>query len=389
MSSIRGNSLLSLTGMRFVAAALVAAFHIGNIVPFADPDVTSGVRSLFGQGGWAGVTFFFVLSGFVLTWAVRPTDTLTGFWRRRFFKVFPNHVVVLLAGVVLLIHLDAFPGLGVTVANLFLVHAWDWRLTSWWGVNPVSWSLCCEVFFYASFPLIIRLVNRVRAGRLWMWVAGITAAIVAVPSLAGAILPDEPVTPAMPIGVTELWFVNGFAPVRTLDFLLGIFLARMVREGRLFRLPLSLALALALAAYVTSTQVPPVYGLAACTSLPFGLLIASAAQADRQERWSPFRGRTMVWLGQISFAFYLWHYLLLMWFADLFYPDGDPLSTAGDVGVLALALGSAVLISWATFRWVETPAMRYFASSRSGRRDGAEEGKEERPLADSIERGQR
>nr|WP_007507034.1 acyltransferase [Pseudofrankia saprophytica] len=363
MSKVRGKPVPSLTGMRIIAALLVAAFHIGALAPFSDPSTARTYHSMFGQGGWAGVTFFFVLSGFVLTWAARPTDTAVEFWRRRAFKLYPNHVVILAAGILLVLYLGIFPGAGVAIANLFLVHVWDWHFKTWWGVNPVSWSLCCEVFFYACFPLIIGLVNRVRPSRLWIGVAAVTAAIAAVPSLAQALMPDEAVSAALPIGVTKLWFINGFPPVRTLDFLLGIFLARMVKEGQLSRLPLMPALAVAIGGYVLSTQVPYEYGLAACTALPFGLLVAAATEADLRGRFSPFRNGPMVWLGKISYAFYLWHYLVLMWLAHLF-AEHQPLSTAGNLGFIALALTVVVLLSWATYGWVETPMMRRFAAPR-------------------------
>jgi peptidoglycan/LPS O-acetylase OafA/YrhL len=40
-----------------------------------------------------GVSFFFVLSGFVLTWSARPDDIATGFWRRRIARIYPVHLV--------------------------------------------------------------------------------------------------------------------------------------------------------------------------------------------------------------------------------------------------------------------------------------------------------
>lgn len=363
MRDTRGKSVPSLTGMRIIAALLVAAFHIGNLAPFADPHVAKRYHSLFGQGGWAGVTFFFVLSGFVLTWAVRPGDTAARFWRRRALKVYPNHVLTLAAGIVLTLYLGVYPGSGVAAANLFLVHDWNPAFKSWWGVNPVSWSLCCEVFFYACFPVVIRLVNRVRPGQLWMWVVALTGAIAAMPALAEALFAKGTVNAVLPISATKLWFINGFPPVRMLDFVIGILLARMVQEGRMPRLPVLPALALAVGGYVLSTQVFYSYGLVACTVLPFGLLIVAATQADVEGRFSPFRSRPMVWLGQISYAFYLWHYLVLMWLARMF-AEHQPLSTAGTLGFIALALAIVVLLSWATYTGVETPVMRRFASPR-------------------------
>ncbi len=77
----------SLTGLRFIAAALVFAFHSSltnfPLSPFADEDVAHGYEWLFSKAGWIGVSFFFILSGFVLTWSSRGGDTLTSFWRRR------------------------------------------------------------------------------------------------------------------------------------------------------------------------------------------------------------------------------------------------------------------------------------------------------------------
>ena len=84
--------LPSLTGLRFAAAFLVFGFHAhieGIVAAGATRDVMDWV---FGPGA-AGVSFFFVLSGFVLTWSVRPGETAWRFWRRRIAKIYPNHAV--------------------------------------------------------------------------------------------------------------------------------------------------------------------------------------------------------------------------------------------------------------------------------------------------------
>ncbi|MTI46157.1 acyltransferase [Roseibium hamelinense] len=74
----------TLTGLRGYAALLVVAFHISLNRFFAgDAGFVEPGKFLLSNAGWFGVTFFFVLSGFVLTWSLREDDTPGRFmWRR-------------------------------------------------------------------------------------------------------------------------------------------------------------------------------------------------------------------------------------------------------------------------------------------------------------------
>ena len=93
--------LPSLTGMRFIAAALVFFFHSFAISPLASQFGMANAGLLIGPAGYIGVTFFFVLSGFVLTWSARRSDTTLAFWRRRFFKIYPTYLLTFLVALLL------------------------------------------------------------------------------------------------------------------------------------------------------------------------------------------------------------------------------------------------------------------------------------------------
>lgn len=357
--------LPSLTGARFIAAGLVFFFHATWQYFFASPDAQQTSETLFTQGGWTGVTFFFVLSGFVLTWAVRPGDTAPTFWRRRFFKIYPNHLLTFLAALILLA--------GVTKAtvngwdgllNLLLLQGWHPDLAVRIGFNQVAWSLSCEALFYFAFPFLIKLVDKVRPERLWFWTIVTAASVISIPSFAKLLPRGE----TFPEGFStwELWFIFHFPPVQMLQFVFGMFLAKIVLTGR--RLPLGLggAAGLTVGAYFVAPLFGPLYQFTAVMVVPLGLLIAAGAAADVDRQPTFLGSKLMVWLGEISFAFYMWHNLVLTYGHHLL-GAGESWSTPTAIVVMIVLFAVTVVLSWATYTFVERPIMTRFASSRRRR----------------------
>ncbi|WP_052405520.1 acyltransferase family protein [Demequina mangrovi] len=76
-----------LTGLRWYAAFGVFAYHVSYW--FLSVPGAEGVRTVFDGMGALGVSFFFVLSGFVLTWAHQPTTSASTFYRRRIARIVP------------------------------------------------------------------------------------------------------------------------------------------------------------------------------------------------------------------------------------------------------------------------------------------------------------
>jgi peptidoglycan/LPS O-acetylase OafA/YrhL len=356
--------LPSLTGMRFVAAFLVFTSHCCALGYFGPAVSAFMLRYTYGSG-WAGVEFFFILSGFVLTWSAREGDTRAGFWRRRFVKIYPNHLVTWAAALVLAFVAGETVTAARVVPSLFLVHTWAPNLTVIASINVPSWTLSCELLFYASFPFLLALVRRIRADRLWWWAGGITAVAMLLPVLVHFVVPSTPALPGQDMSMTQNWLLVSFPPTRALDFTLGIVMARIVRSGRWIRLPLPAAGLLILAAFaVELLLVPTVFGLTLPLVGPMALLIAAGATADAEGRPSPFRGRVMVWLGEVSFAFYLVHYLVLNYAHDALGATRSwPVPVA--IGILVGLLAVTLLLSWALHNGVERPCMRRFSRPRT------------------------
>src|SRR5262249_26107703 len=111
------------------------------------------------------VDFFFVLSGFVISHAyanrLRSTHDVQFFIVRRFARLWPLHMVMLLAFLFLYLFTLRFPGLstgfgnisvGSFVSNVFMLH--DLGLHDWLTWNYPSWSISAEFYTYLAFAAL-------------------------------------------------------------------------------------------------------------------------------------------------------------------------------------------------------------------------------------------
>jgi peptidoglycan/LPS O-acetylase OafA/YrhL len=358
--------LPSLTGMRFIAAVLVFFHHVIWLNVFSNAHTAAVYRTYFIDAGHVGVSFFFILSGFILTVSARDADTVPRFYRRRLLKIYPNHLVTFLLALVVI---DGASAHGV-LPNVFLLQAWIPRYGTIFSVDPPSWSLSCELLFYLCFPLLLRLVRAIPGRQLWFWAGGVVAAIVAIAVLAGALMPSTPVMPdGQPVSMNQFWLVYVLPPVRMLDFVLGMLIATLALSGRWVGLRLAPAALLFVATYLVAAHLPYLYGLNAATIVPLAMLVPAAALADANGEPSPLRSRAMILLGEISYAFYLVHVLVMIGARPLF--GANSLFSAPVALAVVLAnLAGAVAGAWLLYRLVERPVMRRFGSTR-GRPEAA------------------
>jgi peptidoglycan/LPS O-acetylase OafA/YrhL len=147
-----------LTGLRFVAAIAVVLYHL-PMKPFPWEAATRLVAY-----GYLGVSFFFVLSGFILTYTYIDPETgalrgsIRDFWWGRIARIYPVYLLALLVSLpifaifrVLMVEPAARPtALLSALLTPFLMQAWWPNAASQW--NTPGWSLSVELFFYALFP---------------------------------------------------------------------------------------------------------------------------------------------------------------------------------------------------------------------------------------------
>jgi peptidoglycan/LPS O-acetylase OafA/YrhL len=134
-----------LTALRFFAALMIVIHHSADIF---------GIKAA-GVNWGQGVSFFFVLSGFILAYVYPRLDSkpeVLRFWRARVARIWPAYLFCFALGILLV----RYPWDTTTaLANLLMIQAWIPLSSFYFSYNAVSWSISTEALFYLAFPLLI------------------------------------------------------------------------------------------------------------------------------------------------------------------------------------------------------------------------------------------
>lgn len=148
------NDLHGLTIFRFVSAFYVFLFHC-NIRYRAE---VSDWLKVIVANGQIGMSFFFVLSGFVMAWSSRD-GIKENYFRARFARIFPAY---LLMGVITLPFIYDYDIKNIiTYLLLFITAMQSWIPSTFnqWNFSG-SWSVSTEAFFYLVFPLLLPIIKK-------------------------------------------------------------------------------------------------------------------------------------------------------------------------------------------------------------------------------------
>ncbi|KAF0188568.1 MAG: hypothetical protein FD168_1681 [Desulfobulbaceae bacterium] len=138
---------------RFLAASVVVFFHFGQKI-----DWYPQVPDVF-KAGSLMVTFFFVLSGFLLYLGYsQKSFTVRQYILKRVVKILPLYYLAFVISVGILFSFSTLTGYDF-FKNLLCVQSWrPYPLT----VNFTSWFVSVLLFFYAVFPLLLFYLKRIR-----------------------------------------------------------------------------------------------------------------------------------------------------------------------------------------------------------------------------------
>ena len=303
--------LPALTSLRFLAAAYVMFYHYA---PYYFPKTS---ESAFLPLGYTGVTFFFLLSGFILAYNYRNADLAEPsrralFYRARFARIWPTLLLALAIHLPWLFNwasmqpepLRMLMHSGVVLAPLG-IHAWVPGAAC--SLDCPSWSVSVEVFFYALFPILLPLVlrapSRVAVATLAFWTASaaLTTLLWQAYGAGVSLIGPEP-GGIGPVLLAE--FIKYFPLLHLPTFVAGLLLFALWQQNRL---PGSALLA---AAFAFGTLIVVLAPFIPDTILHNGVTVVAWAPlilACAAMRRGPLCTSPMIFLGKISFALYLLH----------------------------------------------------------------------------------
>jgi peptidoglycan/LPS O-acetylase OafA/YrhL len=194
--------------------------------------------------GGSAVSFFFILSGFILTYTyadrAKGPVPVRSFYVARFARVYPVYALGLLVSAPLFVLEYVTAGkvpsmLGKALAAIFLVQAYVPKLALVW--NAPGWSLSDEAFFYAMFPLIARPLTRLGGRAAVVLLGAVWAVVLGIPLLYLAIRPDHGIAIETWAAGTWIDLVRYNPVVRLPEFVLGMLLGHVYLERKRARAP--------------------------------------------------------------------------------------------------------------------------------------------------------
>lgn len=341
-------NLPALTGIRGIAAWFVVLYHIrGAAASQLPPELIATFAK-----GYLAVDLFFMLSGFVLwlNYGERLRREGLGaaplFLARRIARIWPLHAFILTGAIALAAVLELtgrntqgnFPWAELPL-HILLVQNWGFTQALTW--NDPAWSISCEFAAYLLFPLLALAVDwrRLPTALLLALLVLLVLALGGIFAIAGH---DRLGADIPRLGVARA----------LCQFTMGTILCALWarwRDAPGFPFLVSLSLAGALAALALTGQLRET--LAVPAFFAAALLALSLTAGSKN---NPLGSRPVHYLGEISYATYLVHYLLFVAFKLLFVEDpaNVPLPLLGLFLLLTLAASVAL------YHLVERPAQR-------------------------------
>ncbi|RYD24084.1 MAG: hypothetical protein EOP88_01470 [Verrucomicrobiaceae bacterium] len=350
----------ALDGVRGLAVIMVLVWHyltcqISNDAGWFAP----AIRRLFSTTA-SGVDLFFALSGFLIAGILLDQKGKAGYFKtfylRRTCRIFPLYFLIF--GLFLVLSgtsLSQGPG-GEWLFAGAMPH-WSYAtftqnifmgIRETFGANwlGVTWSLAVEEQFYLILPLAVALLSRKPLA------VTIVALFLLMPLLR--------------------WVSPGFhnyacLPWRGDSLLAGVLAALLVRSDRMRtaclenQLRLHLSASILFCGQILLLASPGYAGVFGETleALFFASLILILRLGTCRPLQGIFENRLLTWFGTLSYGIYMFHQPLSGLAHGFLRGQAPRIAGLADAGVTISTAGVTLLLAWLSFRFFETPFLRF------------------------------
>jgi peptidoglycan/LPS O-acetylase OafA/YrhL len=354
-------------GLRGVAVILVLLYHAAAVLP----------------GGFIGVDVFFVISGYVIAGSLQREWTSTGgisfrrFYARRVRRLLPALALLTVSTVLVSILFQSPNGpqqetaktaFGATafVANFVIFRSIGDYFSPIAENNPLLhiWSLSVEEQFFLVFPAAMAIGWSLarRQGTNRSIAAWIVAGVFLIPSILLSVSASYSLVDIPLIGGPSRLFAFYSSFTRAWEFAVGALLVLLAPQ--LSRLPewllarlsgTGFVLILGSAVIISEDWIFPGFVVLLPVTGAAALILSGSTRRSA--------GRTMlehpllVWIGDLSYSWYLWHWPVVV-FTRLYFSDRW--------WALLTAAGVSLVPAYLSWRYLESPIMR--SVRLSGRR---------------------
>ena len=294
-----------LTSLRALFAIFVFLSHLSFLN-------NSSYEKLFNyvfHDGFLGVSFFFILSGFILAYNyqdkfLKKNISIRSFYISRLARIYPMHIATLLFALILSFF-SSNDGYRFLFQHIFLIQNFFSNKDIYFSLNAPSWSISNEMFFYLLFPFLIFFNNKIK---LILFVLGVVLILLLNRYL------DE--------GAKHYWLYI-FPGIRLFDFLLGIIVFNtylifksIYSRYSYFKNVLELfSLLIFILFFVFHVWVEISYRYSIYYWIPMVLVILtfslSSLCCEKGYLSQFFSNKYLVWGGEVSFCFYLIHVFVI------------------------------------------------------------------------------
>lgn len=293
-----------LTSLRMFFALFVFLSHLAFLKN--DTNYENIFNSIFDEG-FLGVSFFFILSGFILSYNYKEKFIIGNISKKEFYisrlaRVYPVHIATT-ALVLLLTFIQSGKGWEYLIQHIFLIQSFFLEENIHFSLNSPSWSISDELFFYLLFPFAFLISEKIRTYIFILYLVGILI-----------------LNMQLNKNQDHYWlYISPF--VRFSDFLLGIILFDLYEKIKVTYSKINIptfifelgAILLFILFFVFHNKIDISYRYSIYYWLPMAAIILIFALSHVAQKKSIITNflsnKYMVLAGEISFSFYLLHVL--------------------------------------------------------------------------------